>query len=454
MVRASTAFAFIIGFIASTLLGSLITFYGASISVRDQSKRAPVVPTVASAENVARSLGRTEDAPTKAPTAAPTSAPGGNCLDKCGTVPLVYDIDLGTGVFQQSSASDSGSCCGKCMAADRCKAFSFDAEGRKCFLKEKQPNRGKPTKNYVSGVKTAQGARLYDGNGCPRPTKQGVDASEGQKISVLLMNYNRPDNVELSLPALHNMSVVDQIIVLNGLPEHRNRIEMPKVVNVDDSEAQDKWATMRRFMAYKHARNEILLHLDDDQLPTEQLLHRMLRKYQDDPRQMYGSMKYARLCDSTGYNAPHQNAKNKGRKLTNFVLTGVSLMSKSTNIAVLNGMKQQARLFKLVLKQKGNGEDLLFNDVFIKLFRKFPVAVHGDVLQLDGKRGFASSAKKGKSNHYAMRGQFCKLLAHAPSESWLQMRDRRPSDDRVILDILDGQGAGETPKKRSSKKPR
>jgi hypothetical protein len=442
MIRASTAFAFIIGFITSSLLASVITFYGINTS-QNIAPAAVESPSKASAADIVRSLGKRTNAPTK----RPTSAPDGNCLDKCDSVPLVYDTDLGSGVFKKFTLDDSGSCCGKCMANSRCKAFSFDAEGHTCFLKEKSPNRGKPTKNYVSGVKTAQHARLYDEQGCLRSSETGVDTSNGKKISVLLMNYNRPDNVELSLPALHNMTIIDEIIVLNGLRQHRNRIELPKVVNIDESDEQEQWATMRRFMAYRHARNEILLHLDDDQLPTEGLLRRMLRAYHDDPMQMYGSMKYARLCDSTGYSAPHQN-HNKlrpGQTLTNFVLTGVSLMSKATNMAVLQGMKAQGSLFRLVLKQKGNGEDLLFNEVFIKLFRKFPVAVHGDVLQLDGKRGFASSAKKGKSNHYAMRGQFCKLLAHAPSESWMKMRSKRPSDERVISDLLNGQGAGGRP---------
>ena len=63
----------------------------------------------------------------------------------------------------------------------------------------------------------------------------------------------------------------------------------------------------------------------------------------------------------------------------NFILSNIILTSKSVVQNVFNKMKSNNKLYKLVIKQRGNCEDLLFNHEFIKLYKKKPVFVNGSV---------------------------------------------------------------------------
>ena len=216
-----------------------------------------------------------------------------------------------------------------------------------------------------------------------------------EKVSVIILNYNRPHNLEKLLPPLNDIDVIDEIIVAHGLPEYTIKSGLSKVIDINDYENQKKYFALRKFIVANKCKNNTVLILDDDLLASKDYIYKLIKTYNNDRLNLYGG--YKRTCSKNGYYTDKNDYNN--------ILTGYCLTSKIVITSVINEILQSPYLSR-ILKNKGNGDDLLFNYYFKKIFNKTPIYVEDkNIIHLDETNGYSS-----KSNHYKIRDQLCKDL--------------------------------------------
>ena len=216
------------------------------------------------------------------------------------------------------------------------------------------------------------------------------------KVSVLILNYKRPHNLEVSLPKLVKYPIIKEILVVNGHPKYSNiPIKSSKITYVDDFENNDIYGGARRFLHNDKLSSNHILILDDDIIPTEYFVNKAYET-SDKNDTMVGHRLYARHCDKDGYN--HNIFDN------NFVLTGCAMIPKT----ILNEYINHPNGFNLyrewLEKHNGNCEDLTFNTFLIRQLNKHPIAIYNsNITELDNNNGYSSD-----SSHYEIRDNFCK----------------------------------------------
>ena len=239
-------------------------------------------------------------------------------------------------------------------------------------------------------------------------TKSNVDTfqnkSASDKISVYILNYNRPHNIEKSIPYYSKMDIVSDIVVSHGHPDYYKEFTAPiPIKNIKDYENNKKYKAGRRgLIDLNNFDSEYILLLDDDQSPSEEYIKSMLEAVKEDPHNIYG--KYERKCTPEGYDPV------KG----NVILIGLSVTSKD----VIKNFQNKFHLVESILKEyDGNGEDLAFNHVIRSTYKKNPQHVPSgqnkiSTLGLDGKGGYSSGG--GISNYRKKRDEICQKLFKIP----------------------------------------
>lgn len=219
----------------------------------------------------------------------------------------------------------------------------------------------------------------------------------GTKISVIIISYKRPQNLLKSLPYLNSLDIVDDIVVGHGIKVVKSKL--PKVKDVDDRINQNKYFSLRKFLLTPHCKNDLILMLDDDLIPSEAYLNKIVAtSLKKDRDNMYGYRK--RKCNADGYfSEKYPNS--------NMVLTSLVVTSKQTTQTVSRHMlsHQNKPLLDYVLEHRGNGEDIFFNYCLNKYLKKQAVYVPGEVKHLDNSDGYSA-----KGNHYKVREQLCKRM--------------------------------------------
>lgn len=213
-----------------------------------------------------------------------------------------------------------------------------------------------------------------------------------QKVTLIILNHLRPNNLEISLPILKYIKNIDQIIVSHGSPKGFK--EFNGVDNIKDYENNEKYGAGRRYLLdLNKIKNDLVITMDDDHILTPGILERMLLAARNDPNQIYGV--HSRRCDETGYDW--------GPKDINTILTGLAMTSKT----VIKTFQQHFHEIGPILsKYNGNGEDLAFNWIFRKYYKKNPIYIAGDFIGLDNTNGYSS-----ESTHIEKRHSICKELS-------------------------------------------
>lgn len=216
-----------------------------------------------------------------------------------------------------------------------------------------------------------------------------------KKLTVFILNYKRPHNLFISLPLLSEMDIVGEIIVSHGLNTSYKNFNYPKVRNIQHYELNARYGPAVRFMKYDEISNDIVLYLDDDILPEEELIYRsysmLVNQY--DRNTIYGLAK--RSCNTDGYSF---------QEPSNIVLTAFLMTKKSI---VSDYMQYGFPVFmKWIKHYHGNCEDLSIN-LFVKNFYRENIEIiakNRKLLNLDRSKGISSHG-----NHYEIRSNFCKL---------------------------------------------
>ena len=221
------------------------------------------------------------------------------------------------------------------------------------------------------------------------------------KVSVIIINYKRPHNVREQLKCISKYPEIDEIIVTHGNREKYE--EFPNVKNIQNFE--DKYGATERFFAADKAKNDILLFLDDDHIPSRKLVQDLLNHMIDDPYMIYGP--YSRSCNNrNGYKLSYGKYIDFMRRnyKHDTVITPILMTHKKVNdIFLQNFYKEYAEILE---KTHGNGEDICFNHCFRKFFKKTPTVVNGKYRTLDTK----TAAYSGKKLHHQIRNDMCYSL--------------------------------------------
>jgi GT2 family glycosyltransferase len=214
------------------------------------------------------------------------------------------------------------------------------------------------------------------------------------KCSVVILNYNRPHNIPKLVSELGKINCIDEVIVSNHHPDYavkqKDFSQFENLVKVHDDLGNEIGAA-DRFDIMLRAKNEFVMTLDDDLVPSKQLVHRMLTSVHNEPYNIHGPI--MRRGDRSGY---YNNSSSN-----NLVLTGLHITSKEVlRDYMATEFPKHIEWFK---KHRGNCEDISMN-VFLIKKNILPREVRGKYNDLDKSQGYSSN-----SDHYKIRSEFCRL---------------------------------------------
>ena len=210
-------------------------------------------------------------------------------------------------------------------------------------------------------------------------------------VTVVIVNYARPDNVQEIIQSITKNPCIDEIIVIHA--NKKTYRDFEGVINMVDFE--DKYGAANRFFAALKSSNQKILFLDDDHIPSDSLILDLQKLSNKDSDQIYGV--YKRQCSKTGYNmAPTEDN-------FNIILTPILMTSK--NVVTLY-MKNFDNYSDVLEKNHGNGEDITFNHFLIKRFNKKPHFIQNAKFRV--LEDHTTNSYSGKPNHKKQRDAICK----------------------------------------------
>ena len=216
----------------------------------------------------------------------------------------------------------------------------------------------------------------------------------GSGVSVVIPSFSRPDNIPQMLSSLLQASCMQhersEVLIVHGSwasMEKKDfigrettalcagRCDDRKVRHLDLIRLNDKYFVAERFVAAaEHTHNEVIVHIDDDVRPSNELLDTMAMQVMTEP----GFPEYAdgapqpgvygpqeRQCGEHGYGDPN-NIDGPAKKWQNatipgaptIVLTKFAATSRRLNSDFVKRMGPD--FAELIMHTRGNGEDLLF----------------------------------------------------------------------------------------------
>ena len=104
-----------------------------------------------------------------------------------------------------------------------------------------------------------------------------------QSVSVVIMNWSRPENVKIFAERLVTYNQVLEVIIVMNNPATRFEMDHERVVILDLSGLERHWGVAVRFKACLLAESKLVLALDDDMDISEHGLQRMLEVKVSEP---------------------------------------------------------------------------------------------------------------------------------------------------------------------------
>lgn len=223
-----------------------------------------------------------------------------------------------------------------------------------------------------------------------------------EDITVITLNYKRPHNIIKQINTILPYENIKQIIICHAsIDVYSNVIQkIPNVSCIEHKFHDNSLGGAIRFeIAQKYAKYDKLLFIDDDMVPTESFVNN-LGQYCKECPVLLGTI--TRKCNVNGYSKMIETINDVLKLDINYdiVLTQIMMTNRYTLNKVFDEFKQYYRLFK---ETRGNGEDIIFNLCFIKIFNIKPTKLRGDYKTLDTVTESYSS----KSNHFETRDLLC-----------------------------------------------
>eukprot|EP01083_Nonionella_stella_P184540 670372_1 len=237
-----------------------------------------------------------------------------------------------------------------------------------------------------------------------RMVMDNVTIDYNNSICIFIPSFHRPINLYSSLPYYNALDIVSQIVVGHGDEMYYDdTIKSHKINHVKDWDVNKKWFTVRRFITpVKYCVSDHILIIDDDLLVSNKYISKLFNRYRNDTDNFYGY--YPRICSKEGY--IFKGAWNGSH---NVVLSTCMITSRNVIKNVAHQF-ENTTFSQKVLENKGNGEDLLWNYYYVKLYGKRPGFVaadnkHKDLKNLQKKPGFSTSNRR---SHMKIRSAMCR----------------------------------------------
>ena len=222
-------------------------------------------------------------------------------------------------------------------------------------------------------------------------------------ITVIILNYNRPHNLDKLIPEIVNYSDISEIIISHGKKDTEKIINHPKIIN--ETKLRNIYYAATRYEVAKLANNEIILYLNDDFLPSESLIKKLLENYyKHGENAIYGP--FSNRCTVNGCTPssflpfyPY-----------NGVQSGLAMISKTFSLKVWDEIKKNKE-FNIMMEYKGNGDDIIFSHYVNKLNGK-NIYVSGSFKDLDSSNGYSTNSDYNKFSDE--RDYLCKIMKRQP----------------------------------------
>lgn len=179
-------------------------------------------------------------------------------------------------------------------------------------------------------------------------------------ISVVLMNWKRPENVQRILTHLYGLDLVGEVIVWNNNPDCAREsfmVEHQKGVLIESSRDMSLFT---RFSAATLARHECVLYHDDDVLLPQKTITGLYTKWQDEPDRIYGPLGRRRKSGNR-YSSPTRSGA------APIILT-TAMISKREYASMALRFRDHPDIAPLLREgvPYGNGEDLVISYVAMR----------------------------------------------------------------------------------------
>lgn len=193
-----------------------------------------------------------------------------------------------------------------------------------------------------------------------------------QKVSALLINYSRPRMIRDSslMRTLLAHPNIDEVLLLHANPKTAFEFVHPKVINIDATQHNDEMGLSLRFFFCQLAKNEWVLHVDDDmEFPTS-TLNELLVEYSRNPRRIVG--RFGRdLVPGNSFNGYSSRSSHKS---TEVILTKLMAMERD----VCSTFFEYAHLvWDDVILASGEGPLWNGEDIFMSLVANHVYGSHG-----------------------------------------------------------------------------
>jgi hypothetical protein len=224
-------------------------------------------------------------------------------------------------------------------------------------------------------------------------------------ISVVILNWKRPNNIIKDiLPEIVNYKLVNEVIISHGNKEtYFKTPEYSIVKHYHDADLNDTLGVARRFLRATHANNDCILILDDDRLPSENYVNRIYEEYKKDPYTVIGTEKRY-VSFKNGYNKDQILSYKKPEQGDILIVLTQTLMTNKQLCKNFMDKKDKMNDFALKAKPIWNGEDILFNLIFIKDFNKKPIYIKPE----NERKLKTNDAINDIPGHYTYREKFAR----------------------------------------------
>ena len=214
---------------------------------------------------------------------------------------------------------------------------------------------------------------------------------------MVILNFNRPDNVRNILKAVKDYKCIDEIILSNGKKETSiEGPQHPKIKFRSDYIINDVFGLELRFIAGMYAKNPNLIMMDDDILMSEENLDRLIKIYETDPHRVVGI--YGRKTHNNEYMPQNIHG------LVDIVLTRIMILPRRLCSIYFTVKPIVADVFEEG-KPRGNGEDILLSYTSLYYHRQKNYSVPIQVKNLCNKQAISSNP-----DHYSYRSKLCREL--------------------------------------------
>tara|TARA_R110000824_G_scaffold335526_2_gene522082 strand:+ start:147 stop:1001 length:855 start_codon:yes stop_codon:yes gene_type:complete len=186
-------------------------------------------------------------------------------------------------------------------------------------------------------------------------------------LSVVILNFNRPNFIKHNIvPQLNKYHTVDNIIISNGKKETALDIDETTCLEHHNIH-NEEYGLSLRFLSALSAKNEYILIIDDDIIPSEETIEFLYSKIQEDKNRIYGI--YGRnIKKYTGYEYTNVFGE------VPVILTRCLICTKEMcQYYIDNFRKYESEKVKQSTPY-WNGEDILFSLLSIKKYDKLPIA--------------------------------------------------------------------------------